>query len=434
MRRRRVLVFTIPNEGHLNILKRLIRAHRAEHTFRLVLVDRQTVGPRLGDLAGLAVGVRGSGQFLNTPADRVFERAYRLLDECLAAARAFGPDLVLYDFCAVEGHLVARLLGVPGWSSVPGLVGSLVDTGYLRSCLTAPANAAAIEKMNRRYAVDLAPSAVELVSNSLHLPGDRNLLWSYPAVTPVDFRTNRAPADYRFAGYLSDGWQRTGGRQLPAGWRRRGDRPPAVPVVYLSFGTEVLDNLWYADPRVAPALRRCVAGLARRWNTTALSVVFPTRGRHILDRYPDNWAVGETVDQQQTLSRADAFVTHGGANSFHEAILAQVPMVVVPFFGDQPLVARQAQRLGIGIGLGRRVGIDRGVVGHRLPDDGCADRIADAVARLLDDGSYRANLAALPLAADPPLVFGGQPVLARSILTRPPSPGRTPLGRSSTPR
>ncbi|MFV2019673.1 glycosyltransferase [Micromonospora sp. LOL_023] len=387
MARRRVLVFSIPNEGHLNILKRLIRSHRAEHSFRLVLVDRQTTAPRLGDLAGLTVAVPGCAAFVNTPADRVFDRAYRLLDECLAAARSFDPDLVVYDFCAVEGHLVARRLGVPAWSSVPGLVGPMDDTDYLGRCLRSPANAVAIEHLDRRYGLGVDPVTVELVSNSLHLPGDLNVLWSYPSVTPADFRTNRASDGYQFAGYLSDGWRRT-------------DRRGARPVIYLSFGTEVLDNLWHADPKLVGALRRCVAGLAGRWGGGDVTVVFPTRGRRILDRYPANWSVEHAVDQQQVLSRADVFVTHGGSNSFHEAILARVPMVVVPFFGDQPLVARQAQRLGIGIDLDAGACTDRDAP-HRLLDAGCADRIADAVSRVLEDRSYRENLAGLRLSAAP---------------------------------
>ena len=36
-----------------------------------------------------------------------------MLDECLAIAREFKPDLILYDFCALEGHFAGRILGVP---------------------------------------------------------------------------------------------------------------------------------------------------------------------------------------------------------------------------------------------------------------------------------------------------------------------------------
>ncbi|MFV2084204.1 glycosyltransferase [Micromonospora sp. LOL_021] len=427
MPRRRVLVFSIPNEGHLNILKRLIRRHRAEDSFRLVLVDRQTTAPRLGDLAGSTVAVPGCREFRNTPADRVFDRAYRLFGECLAVAHAYRPDLVLYDFAAIEGALVARRLGVPAWCSVPGLVGPMTDAGYLRRCLTASANTAALDALDRRYGVTLDPAAVELVSNCLHLPAEQNILWSYRTVTPPDFRDNRAAVGYRFAGYLSDGWPSRNRPDSQDGRSRK-----ARPVIYLSFGTEVLDNLWYAEPALVGALRRCVAGLARHWSSDDLTVVFPTRGRRILDRYPANWVIRHAVDQQRVLSRADVFVTHGGSNSFHEAIIARVPMVVVPFFGDQPLVARQAALLGIGINLdaGARTGRD---AAYRLLDVGCADRIAAAVWRVLDDRRYRASLAGLDLTAvaalpppadDRPVTRRVGPVVAKPLRS----------GTASTPR
>ncbi|MDG4773684.1 nucleotide disphospho-sugar-binding domain-containing protein [Solwaraspora sp. WMMD792] len=194
----------------------------------------------------------------------------------------------------------------------------------------------------------------------------------------------------------------------------------------------MLDNLWYAEPELVGALRRCVAGLARHWSSADLTVVFPTRGRRILDRYPANWVIRHAVDQQRVLSRADVFVTHGGSNSFHEAILAGVPMVVVPFFGDQPLVARQAARLGIGINLdaGARTGRD---AAYRLLDIGCADRIAAAVRRIRDDQRYRESLAGLDLravAALPP-TDDDRPVTRRvgPVVATPPR-----SGSASTPR
>ena len=44
----------------------------------------------------------------------------------------------------------------------------------------------------------------------------------------------------------------------------------------------------------------------------------------------------------------DLFITHGGANSFAEGLLSDIPMVVAPFFGDQPAVALRVVSLGLG--------------------------------------------------------------------------------------
>ncbi|CAG7819879.1 unnamed protein product, partial [Allacma fusca] len=45
------------------------------------------------------------------------------------------------------------------------------------------------------------------------------------------------------------------------------------------------------------------------------------------------------------------FITHGGLMSFQHSIFHAVPVIVIPFFGDQPMNARLANYNGIGIHL-----------------------------------------------------------------------------------
>jgi UDP:flavonoid glycosyltransferase YjiC (YdhE family) len=386
--RGRILIFAIPNEGHLNIIKRMIREYRDAYQFQLVLVDRSKTAPDLAELNASVVVPRALCRFTNTPAGRVFARVHDLLDECLAAARAFRPDLVIYDFCAVEGHFVGRVLGVRTWCSIPGLVGPLVDRDYLDRSVSTPANRGALAAIERRYEVSVRPEQVELISNSLYLPAELNLLWSYPSVTPANFLDNRHPARYQFAGYLSDGHPRQ---------ERSG-----TPVVYLSFGTEVMDNLWHAEEQTREGIRRCVAGLARRWASRDVEVVFSSLDRPVLAEYPANWRVLRKADQQRVLSRADVFVTHGGSNSLHEAVLYRVPMVVAPFFGDQVLIGRRVEELGIGIALGTTGGVDKDKPKAFL-DDRLSDRIDGAVHRILADDRYRRGYDRIPLESTPAL-------------------------------
>jgi predicted glycosyltransferase len=96
------------------------------------------------------------------------------------------------------------------------------------------------------------------------------------------------------------------------------------------------------------------------------------------------------------LSRSDVFVTHGGCNSFHEALLHRVPVVVVPFFGDQALVARRAAELGIGVDLGDGDAVDRNQPRPHLATD-LAPRIAAAAVRLLGTDTARRGFDALTL-------------------------------------
>jgi UDP:flavonoid glycosyltransferase YjiC (YdhE family) len=387
--RKRILIFTIPNDGHLNIIKRMVREYRDMYQFQAVLVDRSKTTPDLADLDAPVVLPRALGSFTNTPAGQVFARVADLLEECLAAARVFRPDLIIYDFCALEGHFVGQILGIRTWCSIPGLIGPLVDREYLAESLATPVNRDALAAIERRYGVRVRPEQVELISNSLHLPAELNLLWSYPSVTPANFLTNRQPARYRFAGYLS------GGRPGP---RERS----GIPLVYLSFGTEVMDSLWHAEQQTRDGIRRCVAGLARRWASPDIDVVFSTLGRPVLPEYPPNWQVNPKVNQQEVLSRADVFVSHGGSNSLHEAILFQVPMVVVPFFGDQMLISQRVEELGIGIALDTADGVDKDKPKHFL-NDRLTDLIDQAVRRVLADDRYRRSYARIPLDSTPAL-------------------------------
>ncbi len=388
-RRKRILIFTIPNAGHLNVLRRMVGRYRDEYQFELILVDRTHTPPDLSDLAVPATTPAACDGFTNTPAGQVFARVQALLDECVALARAFEPDLVMYDFCAVEGHFVAQALGIPSWCSIPGLIGPLHDHAYLARSVSTRANRQALAAIEHRHGVTVRPDQVELISNSLHLPAELNLLWSYAAVTPDNFLDNRHPARYQFAGYPSDGYPVRRGRA-------------STPLIYLSLGTEVMDNLWYDQEGTRQGIRRCVAGLARRWASSDVEVVFATQGRPVLARYPPNWRVSGTVDQQRVLSRADVFVTHGGSNSLHEAILLQVPMVVAPFFGDQVLIGRRARELGIGIVLDVPEVTDKDAPKHHL-DDGLAARMDDAVRRILADDRYRRSFAGIRLDSTPPL-------------------------------
>lgn len=49
----------------------------------------------------------------------------------------------------------------------------------------------------------------------------------------------------------------------------------------------------------------------------------------------------------------DLFLTHGGQNSFTEALSAGVPLVVCPGFGDQLVNARKAEARGVGLHVPR---------------------------------------------------------------------------------
>jgi len=64
---------------------------------------------------------------------------------------------------------------------------------------------------------------------------------------------------------------------------------------------------------------------------------------------PGNFIVRRRCPQLEVLKVADAFITHGGANSTIESITAHVPMLCLPWFSDQPSNGKMITREGIGL-------------------------------------------------------------------------------------
>merc|ERR1712151_648422 len=69
---------------------------------------------------------------------------------------------------------------------------------------------------------------------------------------------------------------------------------------------------------------------------------------------PPNSMCLPSVPQVDILNEGvELFLTHGGQNSFTEALANAVPSVVCPGFGDQPANGYKAVRLGVGLCIER---------------------------------------------------------------------------------
>ena len=96
---------------------------------------------------------------------------------------------------------------------------------------------------------------------------------------------------------------------------------------------------------------------------------------------PDAGAIKSALNHRGwTLT--DVFITHHGLGSTHEAVACGVPMLSLPFFWDQPALAKRTQELGLALPL-----IDGVMPGNTLPPaavrDGL-DRLAAERAAILD--------------------------------------------------
>lgn len=150
------------------------------------------------------------------------------------------------------------------------------------------------------------------------------------------------------------------GPSLPRGVR--GDEAPfpwawltGAPLVYMSLGSQI-----YHQPA---AFRAAIAALAGRPLQLVLSVSELLDAPDALGPLPPNVLAVRYAPQLALLRRAQAFISHGGANSVMEAIAFGVPLLISPLCNDQFHQVHFVERAGIGRTLDLRAAAPADVSG-----------------------------------------------------------------------
>ena len=139
-------------------------------------------------------------------------------------------------------------------------------------------------------------------------------------------------------------------------------------VIYASLGTVANANLDF--------YKNCFEALGSRDDIMVVMSIGNRINIEDLGTIPKNFKVFNYVPQLKLLKKVNLFITHGGMNSSSEGLYNGVPLIVVPQFGDQPLVARRVAELGAGIPL----------IGSATPKD-----IENAVNQILSNKSFKEN-------------------------------------------
>jgi MGT family glycosyltransferase len=298
----------------------------------------------------------------------LLETAEEILPDLLGAVREERPDYLLTEAHALWGNLLAQILGLPAATlcSMFAINERLLSAAGLMRHLYGPApSEAALEglsalgayfeiarRLGRRYGVE-CPGIIGYLSNRQRL----NVVF-----TSREFQVGGAVFDdsYEFVGPSIEGRADSG--DFPVG--QLGD----LPLILISMGTMYND-----EPRF---YRACFAAFGGAPYRVVLAI-----GHRIdaakLGRPPENFLVREYVPQPALLARAQLFITHGGVNSAHEAMLHGVPMIVLPQRADHHVVAGQVEACGAGLAL------------DRSQADGA--RLQELAGRVLRDPAFRAN-------------------------------------------
>lgn len=264
-----------------------------------------------------------------------------------AAMKEWKPDVVVRESDEFGSCVAAELAGIPQVRVAVGLASS------------------------EEWALPVAAEYLAVLREEVGLPGDPfgERLRSTPYLTivpplmedpeipgPVDARRFRRP-DAEPA-------------ELPDWWPGEPD-----PLVYVTFGTVAPGMPGIGD--LYRGVLGALAGLPVRILATVGEAVDPASMPS-----PPNVRVEQWFPQGDVLPHASAAICHGGFGSVHGALTSGVPLVVVPFFADQPINAQRVAGLGAGI-----------AVAPPSPDE-----VRTALLRVLEDDGF--TLAAERVAED----------------------------------
>jgi MGT family glycosyltransferase len=192
------------------------------------------------------------------------------------------------------------------------------------------------------------------------LPGlmaraDRVLVCSSPS---YDFGSGSVPANVRYVGPQLDDDPGEGSGEWRAG-------EPGQPLVLVGLSSTVMRQEGLLQ-RAADALGQLpVRGLVTTGPAVDPAVISA----------PGNVTVTRWARHADVLPHCSAVITHGGHGTVMKALIAGVPLVLVPLGRDQPDNAGRVVHAGAGI---------------RLRKNATAGALRTAVGRVIEDPSYRA--------------------------------------------
>ncbi|SPZ51061.1 Oleandomycin glycosyltransferase [Sarcina ventriculi] len=141
-------------------------------------------------------------------------------------------------------------------------------------------------------------------------------------------------------------------------------------LILISLGTMANENLDF--------YRNCFEALGSREDIDIIMSIGKRININDLGVIPKNFKLYNYIPQLEVLKQVDLFITHGGMNSTSEGLYHNIPLIIVPQFGDQATVAKRVSTLGAGIAL----------IGR---DNYTADSIKLAVDKILFDNLYKEN-------------------------------------------
>jgi len=375
----KVAVFPIDAIGHLKSVVCAVATLADDKRFAAITGFGRAFAGTAFSKAGLGFQATAAEPIASDPDGdlrwKSFVRPRRDMGRTLDAVLRFAPDVILYDPFSLYGWMAAAVTGVPSAAFVTMNGYGVLTDGFV---LANGWDREDVQAENAAYRATYGADAAREHCLPVLFPSrDMTLVHTVARLHnplqasdhPLLHKVLRTSAPEQPIGRSAD-W--TG--LIP---RSEGDVDPDADssllarlaaakaqgkrIVLFSLGTVITDFRYETPVGGAPSgaafLRRMLdyAFAAARGNPDMLLVASVGR-RYLADpdplAPPPNAIVRETVPQAQILRQyADAFITHHGANSEAEAILAGVGMIALPGAGDQIPNARAAIAAGAALAL-----------------------------------------------------------------------------------
>lgn len=277
-----------------------------------------------------------------------FSRAREVLEE--VKMHCVGASFIIYDFFSVEGYLVGKMLNIPSIAFLSALLAD-VDLSMPLFTHALQDNAEDITYLEDQCRTPIF-SKLLMLGDGFFLPSDfMNITFTYPSFFAASHAQiqkhipNLQIVSPRFIPLISNSDQRWVDEFKSSYCRGK-------KLIYISFGTILLQYLYDKIPLLMEFINKCFQLFIAVFAHHPAYEIIISSGREtndFLPNIPGNFHIFKQVPQKALLNEVDLFITHGGHSSVLEAIDHAVPMLVIPFFGDQHQIAANVQSLNLGI-------------------------------------------------------------------------------------
>lgn len=336
MGQKHIAIFNIPAHGHINPTLALTvslvkRGYRVTYpvTDEFVKAVEETGAEPLNYRSTLNIDPQQIRELMKNKKDMTqapmmfMKEMEEVLPQLEALYENDKPDLILFDFMAMAGKMLAEKFGIEA----------------VRLCSTYAQNEHfSFKSMSEEFKIELTPEQEAALKNA-NLPSFNFEEMFEPAKLNIVFM----PRAFQPYGETFDERFSFVGPSLAKRKFQEKDTPvisdSGRPVMLISLGTAF--NAW-------PEFYHMCIEAFRDTKWQVIMAVGTTIDPESFDDIPDNFSIHQRVPQLEILKKAELFITHGGMNSTMEGLNAGVPLVAVPQMPEQEITARRVEELGLG--------------------------------------------------------------------------------------